>query len=275
MNDVFAFSSCQLGEGIFFDEVNRLLYWLDISKSMIYRKSVDDRKQHFECFNVGNKPSVILAVKSNVIEFVDKHGICRFDINNKSTEIIFENITTSHTNFRANDGVTLSNGKIIFGTMNEIPHKSSGDIFVQRNNGLEVIQGLEFFIPNTFIELNDAILISDSLTQKTYKIHLDFENPIGINLWKDFSDSQSTPDGGFLDKKGKCYIAMWGGACIDVFDKVGNHLRRIEVPVLQPTNCALVDERYLYITSAREGLTEDELLAYPMSGNVLVVDLGV
>lgn len=274
MVQVFASSFCELGEGIYFDDIDRYLYWVDIGKSIIFRKNVDIQNEYFDSYYVGIMPSVILSVEMGVIKFVDKNGICLYNIAKDEIQILNSNLSTYNTAYRANDGVTLKNGTPLFGSMHLPPDMGEGELYTVNTEGLKPIEGLSFHIPNTFIELDGDILISDSLEQKTYKISLNFDKAPSKELWKDFSNSKATPDGGCADSDGNIYIAMWDGACIMVLDEKGKTIKTISIPVPKPTNCITVDDRWLYVTSAREGLTDAELLSSPLSGSVIIVDLG-
>ena len=130
----------------------------------------------------------------------------------------------------------------------------------------------------SLIFFGDRLYLSDSLLRHTYILQLkdlNFLSSNDLTLWKDFSDCDYTPDGGFISKRGYLHIALWDGSAIGVFDMDGNLMHEIVLPVLKPTNCVLFDNRWLYVTSAKEGMTKEQLLKYPLSGKTLQVDLGV
>lgn len=173
----------------------------------------------------------------------------------------------------------MSNGNLIFGTMSFEPEKAVGKIYTWNNhNNVMKSHELGIHIPNTFIFSEDCVYLSDSLLQRTYILQLkdlNFLSRDDLTLWKDFSDCTYTPDGGFISKRGYLHIALWDGCAIAVFDKDGNLMHEIVLPVLKPTNCVLLNNRWLYVTSAKEGMTKEQLLKYPLSGRTLQVDLGV
>ena len=62
------------------------------------------------------------------------------------------------------------------------------------------------------------------------------------------------------------------------FDPVsGELIRKIEVPAKNVTSCAFGDEDLgtLYITTARESTTDEELQQYPHAGGVFKIRTGV
>lgn len=80
-----------------------------------------------------------------------------------------------------------------------------------------------------------------------------------------------------LDKTGKLWVAMSDGWSILCIDEDGEIIRTLAVPVPQPTGIAFggVHSETLFITSARTGVARESLMAAPLSGHVLSVDVGV
>jgi sugar lactone lactonase YvrE len=79
------------------------------------------------------------------------------------------------------------------------------------------------------------------------------------------------PDGMTRDEQGMLWVAMWGGARLTRWDPAsGKLLDEIRFPALNVSSCAFggpnLDE--LYVTSARKGMDEAQLEAYPLSGGL-------
>ena len=90
-------------------------------------------------------------------------------------------------------------------------------------------------------------------------------------LWTKI-ESGMAPDGGCLVED-FALIALWDGAAIGVFDKSGTLLEKLSVPVVRPTTCKFdQSSSKLWITSAYEGLSEEQKSLFPASGNTLVYD---
>lgn len=83
------------------------------------------------------------------------------------------------------------------------------------------------------------------------------------------------PDGLAVDADGCLWIAMWAGAAVLRISPEGEVLRRVPMPVVQPSSCAFGGPALtqLCVTSASEGLaTSDDAV----DGSVLLVDgLGI
>lgn len=85
------------------------------------------------------------------------------------------------------------------------------------------------------------------------------------------------PDGSCVDAEGCLWNAEYGAARIVRYTPGGRMDRTIELPVTNPTCCCFgggqLDE--LFITSARQRLSAEELAGQPLAGSVLAVRPGV
>lgn len=89
--------------------------------------------------------------------------------------------------------------------------------------------------------------------------------------------SDGHPDGLAIDEAGNVYAAMYGGSHVAVFDTSGRAKSRIDLPVPNPTSCAFGgnDLRRLYITTAFEGMSEQDRAEAPLSGSVFVIEVDI
>jgi sugar lactone lactonase YvrE len=77
-----------------------------------------------------------------------------------------------------------------------------------------------------------------------------------------------------MDSDGVLWCAFWDGAQVVGFDGDGVPRTTINVPALRPTSIAFGGPqlRTMYRTSARYGLSELDLRAWPSSGSVFELD---
>lgn len=81
------------------------------------------------------------------------------------------------------------------------------------------------------------------------------------------------PDGLIVDQDGFLLSVLFDGAAIARISPEGEIERWLNLPVQRPTSCAFADDdRYLYVTSARLGLSETLLEKMPYSGALLRID---
>jgi xylono-1,5-lactonase len=88
-----------------------------------------------------------------------------------------------------------------------------------------------------------------------------------------FADEEGYPDGMTTDADGNVWVAHWGGSRVTQRDAAGRVLQTIALPVPHVTNVAFgrADLSDLYITSARKGLSAQQLAAAPLSGGLFRV----
>lgn len=273
MISVFDERSAVLGEGVYFDNILRVLYWLDIKCDCIYYKYLAGNVGFF-ALESGSNPSVILDVRDNYLLYVDKFGLQKLSLTSSTVECVFLTpYIDRNSNVRANDGVKLSEDRFLYGTMDS-SLVTKGCLYYYCNGTTSRIDGSEIGIPNSFISTGESLLITDSEEKVIYEVQ-DFRDFNKKSIWADFSQDVFTPDGGCIDNNKRIYVAMWDGFRIAIFDLSGTEISSIELPVPRPTNCTIVENRWLYITTAKDGLSEQEFNKYPLSGKVFVVDLGV
>lgn len=87
--------------------------------------------------------------------------------------------------------------------------------------------------------------------------------------------ADGVPDGLCVDADGCIWLAVWGGRQVRRHAPDGRLLAVVELPVTQPSSCALAPGGTLYVTSARAGLGADVLAAEPHAGSVFAVAAGV
>jgi sugar lactone lactonase YvrE len=86
------------------------------------------------------------------------------------------------------------------------------------------------------------------------------------------------PDGMTVDAEGMLWIALWEGGCVGRWDpRSGARLQTINVPARRVTSCAFGGSQFeeLYITTARVGLSEADLVRQPHAGGLFRARPGV
>jgi sugar lactone lactonase YvrE len=83
------------------------------------------------------------------------------------------------------------------------------------------------------------------------------------------------PDGLCVDSDGFIWLAVWGVGQVRRYSPKGELVCVVDVPANQPTSCALggIDERQLFITSARHRQTDAQLAQQPETGKLFAVEV--
>ena len=271
---VFHESRASLGEGLFVDKAEQRVLWVDINNSALYSKSLDGAC--LSQYRIGGFPSAVLNVENEKATVCVISGLIEYDLATGDSRVLSENPESDGDEiFRLNDGVMLPDGRFIYGTMQTVPSGPSGGLYCF--NGSETVSlGVPVGIPNGFVVLEEPnILIADSLTREINLFEIDeVERRLRfVRCWHDFSSEHFTPDGGCTDYNGNVYFALWDGSGVAVLDYSGNLIEIISLPVPRPTNCKLAGGNRLLVTTAREGLTHDQVRQAPLSGSVLEIKL--
>jgi sugar lactone lactonase YvrE len=179
---------------------------------------------------------------------------------------------------RLNDGICDAAGRFLVGSLSLDDDNTSAQVLVRvgsdstdtLDNDLGLSNGLGF-------SPDGSVLYSvDSVPGTLWARDYDHESgAVGRRrLVTDFPDE--TPDGLCVDADGNLWLAVFGGSQVRCLSPAGELLERIDLPVLQPTSVAFVGAELdrLVITTAREGLDEAQLQAYPLSGSLFVADPG-
>ena len=85
------------------------------------------------------------------------------------------------------------------------------------------------------------------------------------------------PDGLTVDAEGHVWSAQPGYGRVVRYDPTGGIERIVELPVLRATSCIFGGDDYqtLYITTARETLSAQQLTEEPLAGSLLAIVRGV
>lgn len=188
---------------------------------------------------------------------------------------------------RINDGRTDRAGNFVFGTMNEAQEKRPVASFYQYSmqHGLRRLALPAVAIANSICFSPDGLTMyfTDTLTRKI--MQCDYESATAqvsrIRLFADLATADlngaahAYPDGSIIDRDGCLWNAQWGAAQVVQYDLQGTALRRIRVPVKNPTCPALggTGLNVLTVSSSRQEMSSEELRTTPTAGSLFSITL--
>ena len=90
-------------------------------------------------------------------------------------------------------------------------------------------------------------------------------------------ERDGTPDGLCIDENDAIWVAMWGGYEVRQLSPDGGTISRVKLPTAQPSCCTIGGEHgtTLYVTTAREDLSEEILESEPDAGRLFCAEVGV
>lgn len=257
-----------LGEGTTWDAKTQTLYWVDILEKKIYADTelFIDLDEFIGCLAPCKNGHLILGKRAS---FVDLEPAT-------AQQTVLYTLTESANN-RMNDGKCDPAGRFLAGTMAMDEKQKAGNLYSFNGKDAEVL------IPNVTISNGMAwspnhktFYYIDTPTREVKAFDYDLKtgkiaNPrIAITIPKSFG----WPDGMTSDTQGNVWIALWGGAQITKWNpNTGQLLEKISVPALNTSCCAFGGKNMneLFITSARHGMSNEEIKKYPLSGGLFKV----
>jgi sugar lactone lactonase YvrE len=261
-----------LGEGPAWDAAANMLYWVDIHAGDLHifhpQNNTDSR------ISLGEPVGCAAPCQSGDLVIALRSGFATLSLPTQKLTCLV-NPEKHLPGNRFNDGKCDPAGRFLAGTMDDAEKKASGSLYSYSRDG-------------TLKTLLTGIRISNGLTwssdyQTFYHIDtptrqvtaFDYDMATG-NITNPRPVVKVPPKLGWLDgmtsdAKGMLWVAMWGGAKLTRWNPAtGQLLETIPVPALNVTSCVFggPDMIDLYITSARKGMSAEQLTKYPFSGGL-------
>jgi L-arabinonolactonase len=266
-----------LGEGPVWDVQEQAFYWVDIRGCLVRR--YDWATGGIESWTLPEMVGSLAVRERGGLLLAMKSSLSFFDPASGALERVC-GPEAGRENMRFNDGKCDRQGRFWAGTMNDVVREPAGTLYrldpqrgcVAQFNGIRT--------PNSLAWSPDGRIMyfADSRSQVIHAYP--FETATGeLGTPRVFHtvEPPAIPDGATVDADGYVWSAMYGGGRIVRIAPDGRVDRTIDLPVEQPTSCQFVGPNLdvLFITTARQRLTEEQLAQQPLAGALLAVDVGV
>lgn len=268
-----------LGEGAFWNYKTHELFWVDIEKKKfnVYNPNTKSNK----VFDTESKIGTVVPINLREVAIAIEDGIYIVDVDTGESRL-FSNIEKDVKNNRLNDGKCDPLGNLWVGSMNMNGDENKGILYKVMADGLVNKMLDNISISNGIVWTKNAktMYYVDTPTRKikSYHYNIDDASIIEDEVVINIPENLGFPDGMAIDEHDMLWVCMWGGAAVINFNPIsGEIINKVEVPALHVTSCAFGGENLdvLYITTAREGLTSEELKEYPLSGSIFKIVPGV
>jgi sugar lactone lactonase YvrE len=268
-----------LGEGPIWHSAGRRLYWVDIEGGLLH--VFDPSTGQDRAIDVGTRIGTVVSRAGGGLLVALDSGLAFFDLDEEALTPIADPEAEIPNN-RFNDGKCDPSGRLWAGTMDMGLAPRAGGLY-RLDADLSVHKALgDVTISNGLAWSHDrrTLYYIDSPTRAVSAFDYDDENGAISNRRDVVSvpDELKSPDGMTIDAEGKLWVAHWGAGAVCRWDPDGGDLlRKIDVPAAHTTACAFGGDDLgdLYITSARQGLSEEDLATQPLSGGLFRVRPGV
>ncbi|MBB2949550.1 SMP-30/gluconolactonase/LRE family protein [Sphingobacterium sp. JUb56] len=264
-------STCQLGESILWDKRNASIYWVDILGKQIYKHkfggeqtSIWNLDDYVSKIVLNDRLGFILGMQGMLASWEE------------ATNIVKPIIDIPHENgqIRTNDGGLDPDGNFWIGTMHMDAISGRGKLYCYKDQKLHVMLDA-VSIPNGIVwsgKLPYTYFI-DTFTNeiRRYDFTKDTNETAHYDVLVKIPSEYGSPDGMCIGPDGNLWVAHWGGYGVYCWDiNTGKLLDRIYVDAPHVTSCVFggPNNQDLFISTAKVGLDEQQLLKYPNSGSV-------
>jgi sugar lactone lactonase YvrE len=266
----------ELGEGPYWDAGSATLLWVDIPGGLMHR--TDTVTGDTQTADIGAPLSAALPARGGGVVLARKSELILRD--DAGTQRVIAS-TADVDGIRFNDGSVDPDGRVFIGSMDVTEANQLGQLYRLEPDGTLAAVVTLVSVSNGigWSPDGDLMYYADSPTRRidVFTYHPSVGGLADRRLFADLSDSDGVPDGLTVDADGYVWVAMHGGGALRRFAPSGLLDAVVPLPVSQPTSCAFGGDglRELFVTSAREGLSAEQLAAQPMAGRLLQFTPGV
>ena len=268
----------KLGEGIVWHSASQSVWWTDIHGRFLYQLFWPSLQlnsyplpERISCFALLNPADPMRSDYSMLVAFESGFALYQPE----SQGIFWLAKPEAHlSGNRMNDGRIDRQGRFWAGTMREVDQGQTGTLYRLDQQGCHAVIS-NLLIPNSLCWNKNSSLMyhADSPTGVIYSYGFDAEQ--GTASQPQFFASVpdgAEPDGAVIDADDHLLCALWGGAAIARYAPSGQQTALHALPASQPTCLAFGGPELdlLFVTPARQGLTEAQLAAEPDAGSLLI-----
>lgn len=270
-----------LGESVQWRAKDSTVWWTDIEGHRVHRMdwpsqtlTTYDTPERMGCFGTleGSSTTLVAGFESGFALFNPETG--HVDWLDKPAGL--------GEGVRLNDGRTDPWGRFWAGAKDEVKETREtvrGVLYCLDETGTAQPRLGKLSISNGLCWSPDGtrVYIADSRFQTIYTAHFDLGSAIfgPMRVFKTLEDGY--PDGAVTDNEGNLWVAIWAGARVDGFDPAGHKIGEVKTSAPH-TSCPAFggpDGNLMFVTSARDELSDAQLRAHPGSGNMFVYKMPV
>lgn len=276
--DVLDCEAARLGECPVWCERTERLWWVDVLTPALWShdpKTGTCSRHKIKARRIG---SLALRRKGGLLLACDD-GLYAFDPQTGQQDFLIDPEPAAQGH-RKNDGRADWAGNFWIGTLREDDYAPIGSIYrvtpdlkvTTEASGLSIPNALAFDLERRRMYYADT---------RTYTIWVRAYDAASNHLGKKRIFAKTTeparPDGSCIDAEGHVWNAEYAGGRLVRYDPEGKISRIVELPVSHPTCCCFGGPTFdrLYVTSAREPLSEEQRQGEPLAGLVLSLDVDV
>jgi sugar lactone lactonase YvrE len=266
-----------LGESPVWSVAEQALYWIDVRAPALHRLTPGNGR--IESWPLPEVVGSAVLRASGGLVLALRSGLFAFDPASGALSLLLP-VDEGHEGNRLNDAKVDRRGNLWFSTMWDFGLHATGALYrLDAGLRLETVrQGVR--VPNAicFSPEGGTAYFADTPTRRIEAAPVGSSGLVGP--WRVLDAGEGVPgnpDGATVDAEGFVWNARYGGGAIARYAPDGRLDRVVALPVGQPSACAFggPDLATLYVTTARQKLSPQDLAAQPLAGCLLALRPGV
>jgi sugar lactone lactonase YvrE len=261
----------ELGEGPLWFPGEHALWFVDIEGRRLHRyvPACDQR----DSFDMPGRPSFVVPASDGTTLIGMELALHRVR-DGVLGECLAEIGGDRHC--RTNDATVGPDGRLWFGTMDLGFRAPTGQVHVYDGAAVRAVGGQCPITNGPAISPDGKTLYHvDTLARIVWAFDIGHRDTlVDGRVFARIDAGDGFPDGVCVDGEGGVWVALWGGWSVRRYSAAGDLLARVAIPCAQVTKIAFGGEdlRTAFVTTARMGLSEEELRKQPLAGGLFAFE---
>lgn len=266
-----------LGEGPCWSAAEQKLWFVDIKAPSVHR--FDPGSGTLDSWAAPTQVGWILPTDTGGLIAGLQNGLYRFDPQNGAFTLLADPEPELPGN-RLNDATVDGAGRIWFGSMDDAEAALTGRVYCYDRGRIAAAPIAPVSITNgpAFSPDGRTLYHVDTLGGVIHAFDVTADGtPANERVFATIESKHGYPDGPTVDAEGCIWIGLFGGWGARRYAPTGELLEYVRFPVANVTKIAFggADLRTAYATTARKGLSADELAAQPFAGDLFTFRVDV
>lgn len=181
---------------------------------------------------------------------------------------------------RTNDACVDARGRLWLGTMDDGESEPRGTLYAWDGTAAPQARDKGYVIPNgpCFSPDGRVFYHTDTPQRTIYRFDVEADGALtGKRPWVQIEEGAGWPDGSIIDSAGCLWVGLYAGWGLRRYSPQGELLEKVALPCANVTKMALggADLKTAFVTTARQGLSLDDLKAQPLAGGLFSFEADV
>ena len=263
-----------LGESAIWHAASKRLLWIDLYVPRLFiHDPVSEKTEVHEIKLRAPLGAIVATTDPDFLMITHADGISSLHIISGKTKL-FAHPEAGRDAVNYNDCKVDRWGRLWAGTSHVKEKETRGALWCVLSDGTCYLGDVGFAISNgpAFSLDGKVMYFNDSLGRQTFAYDIAADDPYPRNrrVLVSYDAEEGLPDGLTVDSDDNLWVAHWGGSRITRISPKGVRLETVSIPAPHVTTVGFggLDLGTLYVTTARDGLSENQIHNFPQSGDL-------